>query len=50
LLDLRARMPITPDWSLALNLNNLSNKTYETAYGYNQAGRQVFLTLNYQPK
>jgi vitamin B12 transporter len=50
LIDVRARLPINQEWSTGLNLNNLSNKTYETAYGYNQAGRQVFLTLNYQPK
>jgi vitamin B12 transporter len=50
LVDLRARLPINQDWSVGLNLNNLGNKTYETAYGYNQAGRQMFLTLNYQPK
>jgi vitamin B12 transporter len=50
LLDLRVRSPLNKDWSLSLNLNNLSNKTFETAYGYNQAGRQVFLTLNYQPR
>ena len=50
IVDVRARLPINRDWSMGLNLNNLSNKTYETAYGYNQAGRQVFLTLNYQPK
>jgi vitamin B12 transporter len=50
LIDVRARMPINAEWSLALNLRNLSNKTYETAYGFNQAGRQVFLTVNYQGK
>jgi vitamin B12 transporter len=49
-LDVRARMVVASDWSVGLNLNNLANKTYETAYGYNQAGRQVFVTLNYQPK
>jgi vitamin B12 transporter len=49
-LDVRARLAVHQDWSLSLNLNNLSNKTYETAYGYNQAGRQVYMTLNYQPR
>ena len=49
LIDLRALYPIDKTWSVGLNLNNLSNKFYETAYGFNQPGRQVFLTLNYRP-
>lgn len=49
LVDVRALYPVDKNWSLGLNLNNLGNKTYETAWGFNQAGRQVFLSLNYRP-
>jgi vitamin B12 transporter len=38
------------DLSLQLKLNNLADKRYETAYGYNQPGREVYATLRWQPK
>ena len=46
-LDLRADWRPAPGWTLGLRLNNLANRAYETAYGYNQPGRQAFVTLRY---
>ena len=49
-LDLYARYALGKDWSLALRLNNVGDKAYETAYGYNQPGRATYVTLNWAPK
>jgi vitamin B12 transporter len=49
-LDLRADWAVAPDWTLGARVNNVANRVYETAYGYNQALRQGFLTLRYQPR
>lgn len=49
-LDLHARYALSKDWSLALRLNNVGDKFYETAYGYNQPGRAAFVTLNWAPQ
>jgi len=48
LLDLRADWQFQRDLSLSLRLNNALNRVYETAYGYNQPGRAVMVTLSYQ--
>jgi vitamin B12 transporter len=47
-LDLHAGWQVAPEWALALRLNNAADRVYETAYGYNQPGREVFLTLRYE--
>jgi vitamin B12 transporter len=49
-LDLRADWVFERDWTLGLRLNNLADKRYETVYGYNQPGRQVFLALRYRAR
>lgn len=49
-LDVGAEYALDKDWRVQVKINNLTNKTYETALGYNQAGRGVFVTLRYQPK
>ena len=49
-LDLHARYAVSKDWSVALRLNNVGDKSYETAYGYNQPGRAAYLTLNWVPQ
>ncbi len=49
-LDLNAEYKINNDWALQAKINNVANRTYETALGYNQAGRGAFITLRYQPK
>lgn len=49
-VDVHARYALAPDWALQLRVNNLGDKAYETAYGYNQPGRTAYLTLNWSPK
>lgn len=48
-LDLHAGYRFTRDWSLNLRLNNLADKVYETARGYNQPGRAAYVTLDWRP-
>lgn len=49
-VDLYASYALNPDWSVQAKINNLTDRTYETAYGYNQAGRGIYMTLRWQPK
>ena len=46
-LDLRADWRLAKEWLVAVRLNNVSGKKYETVYGYNQPGREAYLTLRY---
>ena len=46
-LDLRAEWALAPQWKLGLKLNNVGDQRYETALGYNQPGREAFITLRY---
>jgi vitamin B12 transporter len=46
-LDLRAEYVLTRGLMLGLKLNNLGDKRYETALGYDQPGREVFVSLRY---
>jgi vitamin B12 transporter len=46
-LDLRGEVALSRDLALGLRLNNLGGKVYETVLGYNQPGREGFLTLRY---
>jgi vitamin B12 transporter len=48
--DLRTEWRFTPQWTLAAHLNNVANKRYETVYGYNQPGREGYLTLRYSQR
>jgi len=50
LVDLRASVDLVRDWSLQAQINNVFDEDYETARFYNQADRNVFLTLRYQPQ
>ncbi|MED5618225.1 TonB-dependent receptor domain-containing protein [Ideonella sp. BN130291] len=50
LLDLRAEWQAAPDWTVQARLNNVANRQYETAYGYNQPGRELYLTLRWAPR
>ena len=47
LLDLRADWVLAPGTRLGLKINNLGDKRYETALGYNQPRREVFVTLRW---
>lgn len=49
LVDLRAGWQLVPDWHLQLALNNAFDKHYETAWYFNQPGRNAMLTLRYNP-
>lgn len=49
-LDVFANYAINKDLQLQAKVNNIANKNYETAAGFNQAGRAVFVTLRYAMK
>jgi len=49
-LDLRAEYAFARDWLLQGRAANLFDRSYETAAFYNQAGRNLFVTVRYQPK
>ncbi|MEY4754904.1 MAG: hypothetical protein RJA44_2579 [Pseudomonadota bacterium] len=49
-LDLRTQWQFQPDWALQFRVNNLADKPRETAYGYHQPGRELYLTLRYTPR
>ena len=46
-LDLRADWRIDRQWTLGARLNNVGDKAYHTALGYNQPGREAFVTLRW---
>jgi vitamin B12 transporter len=48
--DVFVNYSINKDLQVQAKINNLANKTYETAYGYNQAGRAAYITLRYALK
>lgn len=48
-LDLRADYRVAKEWLLQAKAGNLFDRDYETAAFYNQPGRNVFITLRYQP-
>lgn len=50
LLNLHAEYRIAQGWSMQGRVDNLLDKRYETAQFYNQAGRGLYFTLNYQPE
>ncbi len=49
-LDLGAEYALDKEWRLQAKINNIADKVYETAFGFNQPRRGVFVTLRYQPK
>jgi vitamin B12 transporter len=49
-VDVYAKKSMGKDWSLEGRVVNLGDKFYQTALGYNQAGRGAFVTLRFQPK
>jgi len=48
-IDLRANWRLSRDWTVGARLNNAGGKAYETALGYNQPGRELYLTARYAP-
>jgi vitamin B12 transporter len=49
-LDLFTDWRFARDLTLQARLNNVADKAYETAFGYNQPGRAVYVTLRWQPQ
>lgn len=49
-VDTYAEYQFAKDWSLQARVANLTDKQYETAYGYNQRGRAGYLTLKWSPR
>jgi len=50
LLSLYASKRIDEDWTARFKLDNVLDKDYQLAYGYNTPGRTVAATLVYQPR
>ena len=50
LLTLYASKKIDNDWTARLKLENVFDRQYLLAYGFNTPGRGVYATLQYQPK
>ncbi len=48
-VDLSASVQLAPEWRLQMALANLTDRIYETAWGYNQPRRSVWLQLRWQP-
>lgn len=48
--DLVASWRMSPALVIQGRLNNLADRRYETAYGYNQPGRALFVTLRWQER
>ncbi len=49
-LDLHVDYRVSKDWSVQGRVVNLGDAVYQTALGFNQAGRSAYVTLRYQPK
>ena len=49
-LDLTARYALTHDWTLLGRVENATDSHYQTAYGYNQLPRSVFVGLSWKMK
>ena len=49
-LDLYGNYRLQAGWTVEGRVNNLAGRVFETAYGYNQPGRQLFIGLRYAPK
>lgn len=49
LLNLRAGWAFSKAWKLELRGDNLADKAYEPAYGFNAAGRSFFVSLAWMP-
>jgi vitamin B12 transporter len=50
LWSLYASRKIDDNWTARVRLENVFDKQYQLAYGYNTPGRGVFATLQYSPK
>lgn len=46
-VDLRASYQLAPQWTLRGTIDNLFERSYETADGYPMPGRELFLSIHY---
>ncbi len=49
LLNLRAGWVFSPAWQLELRGDNLTDNNYQPAYGFNTAGRSLYVSLAWKP-
>jgi vitamin B12 transporter len=49
-LDLTASYAVSPQVKVFGRIDNLTDRDYETVYGYRQAGRGAFIGVSWQPK
>jgi vitamin B12 transporter len=49
-LDLAASYKLTAELDLRARLDNVTDKTYQTVYSYNQQPRALYVGLNWRPK
>ncbi len=49
-LDVRAGMALSKEWALQGRINNFTNRTYASVFGYNEPARQWVLGLNWRAK
>jgi vitamin B12 transporter len=47
LVNLNASWAVTPAWTLAARLNNVTDKRYELVQGYDTPGSNLFVSLSY---
>jgi len=47
LLGLHAKLVLSPAWSLTARLENVLDRRYELASGYNTAGRALFVATRF---
>jgi vitamin B12 transporter len=50
LVNLRGSLVLSPSWSLAARIENITDRDYELAYGYNTPGRSGFVEVIWQPR
>lgn len=50
LVDLRVGYQVSDAWNVGISLNNVFDRTYQTARWYAQPDRNVMMTLRYHPK
>jgi vitamin B12 transporter len=49
-LDLYADWRVARDVTVGVRVNNVTDQSYETAFGYNQPGRSAFVVLRWAPR
>ncbi|TDJ68527.1 MAG: TonB-dependent receptor, partial [Proteobacteria bacterium] len=49
ILNLRAARRISKDWQLRAHIGNVFDKEYQTIDTFNMLGRNIVITLAYQP-